>query len=493
MKCLVAMLAGAVLLPAQIELPARYRTAGVLRWASDAEGGAPFVYVDPADPQHEIGFEVELAAELAAVLGVRMVRTQTPWEHLVEGLNRGDFDLVMNGFEPTTDRLPQVRFTRPYYIFQQQLAAMAGSTTATLADCTGRRVGCLGGSASNLVLKQQPGIETVVYEDPSKIYVEIADGRNFAALADLPIAMFYAPQHPGVQLAGPPFGEFFYAIAVRKDEPELQRALDAGIVQLLRDGALERVYRKWGMWSAVEDRLREDRMASLLQGTVPGESAAAATFAWRPSLERMLAGAAVTAGISVAAFLVAIVLGLLLALTRLYGPRPLQWLAVAYIETFRGTPVLVQLLFLYYGLGQIPSLPKLEAWQAGILGLGLNYAAYEAEVYRGAIQGIPRGQVEAALALSLSGPLTLRFVVLPQALRLALPASTNDFIALFKDSSIVMVITVVELSKQYNMLASASGRHIALGLVTCALYLAMSLPLAFCARRFERALERDRR
>jgi polar amino acid transport system substrate-binding protein len=493
MRRLLAVFATATLLSAQIELPQRYRDAGQLRWASDAEGGAPFVYVDPADPQREIGFEIDLAAEMASVLGVKLVRVQTNWEHLVEGINRGDSDFVMNGLEPTPKRLPLVRFTRPYYIFQQQLAVKAGSGVTTLLDCKKKRVGCLGGSASNVVLEGETEIETVVYEDPSKLYVEIANGRNAAALADLPIALFYAPQNQGVQLAGEPFGEFFYAIAVRNDAPGLQRALDQCIETMRRSGALERVYRKWGMWSAIEDRLGEPRMARLLQGEVPGEvQASTSAFAWSQSLLRMLDGALVTVGISFAAFLLAVLLGLAIALVRLYGPRPLQWLAVAYVELFRGTPVLVQLLFLYYGLGQIPSMPKLEAWQAGILGLGLNYAAYEAEIYRGAISAIPRGQVEASLALGLSGAATLRFVVLPQALRLSLAASTNDFIALFKDSAVVMVITVVELSKQYNMLASASGMHIALGLVTCAMYLAMSLPLAWCARRFERSLDRDR-
>jgi polar amino acid transport system substrate-binding protein len=105
---------------------------------------------------------------------------------------------------------------------------------------------------------------------------------------------------------------------------------------------------------------------------------------------------------------------------------------------------------------------------------------------------IPRAQTEAALALGLTGAQSLRFVVLPQALRLSLPASTNDFIALFKDSAVVMVISVVELGKQYQMLASASGRFVSLGLLTCALYLAMSVPLAILARRFERVIDGDK-
>jgi len=201
-------------------------------------------------------------------------------------------------------------------------------------------------------------------------------------------------------------------------------------------------------------------------------------------------GALRTFGISVVSFALAVLLGMAVALWRLHGPRPLRWLAVVYVELLRGTPILVQMLLLYYGLGSIEWL-QLGAVEAGVLGLALNYAAYEAEIYRGALLAIPRGQREAAMALGFTTAQMLRHVVVPQALRLSLAPSTNDFIALFKDSSIVMVITVVELTKQYQMLANQSGRFIVLGIVTSGLYLAMSLPLAFLARRWERAMERD--
>lgn len=233
-----------------------------------------------------------------------------------------------------------------------------------------------------------------------------------------------------------------------------------------------------------------------------GDAAVAETFArdieergpapidWGSAMQLLGLGALRTVGISVIAFALAVLLGLAVALLRLHGPRPLQWVALGYVELFRGTPILVQMLLLYYGLGQVPGL-SMSAEVAGILGLALNYAAYEAEIYRGALSAIPRGQREASQALGLSTAQSLRHVIVPQALRLSLAPSTNDFIALFKDSSIVMVITVVELTKQYQMLANASGRFILLGLVTSGLYLLMSLPLAYLARRFERSLDRD--
>ncbi|MSR40129.1 MAG: transporter substrate-binding domain-containing protein [Planctomycetes bacterium] len=474
---------------AQVPLPQRYQDIGVLRFGADAEGGAPFVYVDAAHPERgEIGFEVDLARELGRVFGVRMERVQSQYENLVPALERNNFDIVLNGFEPTKARCAQVRFTRPYYIFQLQLTVNTATTgIAGLLDLTGKRVTVLGQSQGHQVVLAAPGLEAVVHESNVTAYQDVVNGHATASLADLPIARALRPMFPGLTDVGAPFGEYFYAIAVRRTEPELQAALDAAIAQLLHDGTLERIYRKWDLWVPAEAALDEARVALMFAEVSTG----AESVKWGPSITLLLHGALRTVGISVLAFACALVLGLALAMCRLYGNRPLRVIALCYIELLRGTPVLVQMLLLYYGLGQLECLRSVPAWCFGVVGLALNYAAYEAEIYRAALTSIPRAQSEAAFALGLSPMQTVRHVIFPQALRLSLAPSTNDFIALFKDSSIVMVITVVELTKQYQMLANATGRFLLLGLVTSGIYLAMSLPLAIAARRFERALNKD--
>jgi polar amino acid transport system substrate-binding protein len=203
-----------------------------------------------------------------------------------------------------------------------------------------------------------------------------------------------------------------------------------------------------------------------------------------------LQGAAVTVLISASAMLIAILGGLLLAVARLPSPvawrAPVRWAATAYVEVFRGTPVLLQLYVIYYGLaGVFP----LGAYAAAILGLGLNYAAYEAEIYRAGIQAVPRGEIEAAHALGMTGALTLRRVVLPQAFRFSLPGVANDFIALLKDSSLVSVITVVELTKRMTIAAVEVGDWVGPGLLCALLYFSMSYPLSRLARRLEAYLE----
>jgi len=212
---------------------------------------------------------------------------------------------------------------------------------------------------------------------------------------------------------------------------------------------------------------------------------------WQKFLPLLLRGAATTIELSILAMALAMVAGLFIVLVRLYGIVPLQWLAKAYVELIRGTPLLIQLFLIYYGLPQIGI--RLNAFVAGILGLGLNYAASEAENYRAGIQAIPRGQTEAALALGMSRWQTLQHVVLPQAVRVVIPPVTNDFIAMFKDSSIVSVITMVELTKVYGMLAASTYDYIGLGLMTAGIYFALSYPSSIFANWLGRKLRYDHR
>jgi polar amino acid transport system substrate-binding protein len=178
----------------------------------------------------------------------------------------------------------------------------------------------------------------------------------------------------------------------------------------------------------------------------------------------------------------AVALGVVIASGRVYGRRAVRGALAAYVELMRGTPILLQLFVLYYGLAAAVRLP---AFLAALLGLALNYAAYESEIYRSALEAVSAGQLEAARTLGLSERQVLMLIRGPQAFRLALAPMTNDFIALLKDSSLVSVLTVMELTKQTQVFATNIGSWVIPGSLCAALYLAMSLPLAAVARRLE--------
>ena len=186
----------------------------------------------------------------------------------------------------------------------------------------------------------------------------------------------------------------------------------------------------------------------------------------------LLRASVVTIVLSCASMALAIVVGIGIASGRVYGNVFVRSILTTYVEVIRGTPVLLQLFVLYYGLSEFILLP---AFLAALLGLGLNYAAYESEIYRGALEAVPRGQLEAARTLGLTEAQVLRLVRGPQAFRLALAPMTNDFVALLKDSSLVSVITV----------ATNIGSWLVPGAMCAMLYLILSLPLSRLAGKLE--------
>ena len=202
----------------------------------------------------------------------------------------------------------------------------------------------------------------------------------------------------------------------------------------------------------------------------------------RRYLPSLLRSSVVTIVLSCLSMALAVSIGVVIATGRVYGGPILRTALTAYVELIRGTPILLQLFVLYYGLASAIRLP---AFVAALLGLALNYAAYESEIYRSALEAISTGQLEAARTLGLSERQVLTLVRAPQAFRLALAPMTNDFIALLKDSSLVSVLTVLELTKQTQIFATNLGSWVIPGTLCAALYLAMSLPLAALARRME--------
>src|SRR6185436_11262077 len=270
----------------------------------------------------------------------------------------------------------------------------------------------------------------------------------------------------------------------------LRDRIDEILKQAMQTGRLEEIFRRWGMWNDDQPLLygrvlgNESVEVSQTQILAPGTSPWVAMQRYVPSL---LTAAALTLGLSVLSMALAVVVGVLIASGRVYGPAPLRLALTAWVEIIRGTPLLLQLFVIYFGLASVVQLP---AFLAALIGLGLNYAAYESEIYRGALQAVPRGQLDAARTLGFTNRQTLVLVRGPQAFRLALAPMTNDFVALLKDSSLVSVITVVELTKQTSIFAANIGSWVLPGVLCAALYLMLSLPLARLARRIEKGWRR---
>lgn len=177
-------------------------------------------------------------------------------------------------------------------------------------------------------------------------------------------------------------------------------------------------------------------------------------------------------------------LGLVWALSARSKWRSLRIISRTYITVIRGIPIIVQLFYIYFVLPELGV--NLTALQAGIIGLGLAYSAYQAENFRAGIEAIDRGQIEAAHSIGMTDGLVMRRVILPQAVRIVLPPFGNTMIMLLKDSSLVSTITVAELTRQGQLIASSTFDNMTVFTLVALIYLTMSLPLTFLTRRLER-------
>jgi polar amino acid transport system substrate-binding protein len=302
-------------------------------------------------------------------------------------------------------------------------------------------------------------------------------------LLDNVIAARAMRREPGLFTQTVPVAAGHYIGVLAHGNEALRDRINGVLRARMRDGTLERIYRKWNIWDTYQPaffaRALNERAAEVKHDAVPAQSIAQITLRYLPALLR---ASVITIILSCAAMSLAILLGVVIASGRVYASAPVRALLTLYVEVVRGTPVLLQLFVLYYGLSSVIRLP---AFLAALLGLGLNYAAYESEIYRGALEAVARGQLEAARTLGLTEAQVLRLVRGPQAFRIALAPMTNDFVALLKDSSLVSVITVVELTKQTSIFAANIGTWVVPGIVCAALYLVLSLPLSRLAGRLE--------
>jgi polar amino acid transport system substrate-binding protein len=466
----------------------------VLRWAADPNSNAPYAFYSSG--KQFIGFEYEIISAVANRLGRRAEFVQNDWNGLIPGLQRGLYDCVIAGIEITPYKAAEVSFSVPYYFTFEQFVGRRGSPPLTsLEQLRGRKIGTLDQTAALRMLEQTQGVIVKTYDQEMSAYQDIVNGRLFGVLLDYPIAKYYAAPNPALEFSGPAFGQIAYGIAFNKDNTALKSEVDGALRDLIASGDLRNILSRWGLWTnRVAQALNQSEEPSVpdteYQSFVAIQSSPQSFWSRLESYGgawQLLGNAALlTLVLSVVAMIIAIAAGLILVICRLFAPLPVRWLATSYIEIIRGTPLLIQLLFIFYGLPRIGV--QLSPFIAGVLGLGLNYAAAEAENYRAGLLSVPEGQWQAARALGLTQSKTLRLVIVPQAIRLVLPPLTNDFIALLKDSSLVSALTLLELTGAYNRLATETFDYFGTGLLVAIIYLLIGLPFVRIARFLERRI-----
>ena len=291
-------------------------------------------------------------------------------------------------------------------------------------------------------------------------YSDLVLGRVDAVLLDHVLAERRQRTIPGFTIQPQTVAIGHYVGVLAAGNSPLRDAMNEILRDAMRDGTLERILREWRVWNDDQPILYAKLLAGEpvqpVIGLDPSTSVVTLTKwdAARRYFPSLLRASVITLALSCLSMALAVGIGVVIATGRVYGGPPVRGLLLAYVDA--------------------------------LLGLGLNYAAYESEIYRGALEAVSRGQLEAARTLGLTERQVLTLVRAPQAFRLALAPMTNDFVALLKDSSLVSVLTVLELTKQTQIFATNLGSWVLPGTLCAALYLLMSLPLAALARRLER-------
>jgi len=467
------------------------------RWGTDPAGGAPFV-IQSADGKLA-GFEYELAEYLATKLGRISTMIDGDWGRMPEQLNKSadvdkGVDVILNGYELSPDKVALYGVTRAYYAFDMLLVTRKDSGITQWSDVADKQVVVLGGTTAEDHLRKTYEQMTIsTNTDVATVFKLINDGRALATLQDSPACLYYLKEYPNLHVPVTPVRGGYYVIYYRKADVELGAQLDAAIADGLRDGTLRRIYEKYGLWNT-----KQDELTDLLDRPWPPEQTGRTENPLPYFLRELGRAALLTIQLALTSFPLAMLIGLLVAMGRVYGPWWVRVPCGVYVEVVRGTPLLLQLYAIYYMVVPVILVkihPDLQfyftTFVCGVLGLAVNYSAYEAENYRAGLLAIPKGQMEAALALGFTRWQAIRTVVVPQALRLVIPPVTNDFIALFKDTSACSIIMIAELTKRYNDLYNFNRDYIVeLVCLTAGLYLLMSYPLALLARLLERRLRR---
>jgi polar amino acid transport system substrate-binding protein len=435
------------------------------------------------------------------------------WDQILSDLDRGKIDIGLNGYEYTPQRARKYRASIPYYIYELALCARGdaksiaswSSLREPSADGRRKRIGVLGGSAADRYVTAEFGTTCDVsrWEGVVETFPLVDSGRLDATVQDLPALEFYLRQlkrYPKLKIVDQPVQPGYYVAYARWSDDSLIQEINAAIRTLYEKGTLRRIYEKHGLWNASQERLPE-----VWKNWPPPDNFQQMGVMDQVWLEVPLffRAAGVTVLLAFLSMPTAVALGLAAALIRAWPTRVLggdgstatpigkiaRGVTTTYIEIIRGTPLAFQLFVVYFVLPDLGV--TISAFWSGVLALAVNYSAYEAEIMRLGIQSVPVGQMEAALSLGMSRVLAVRRIILPQAIRTVIPATANDFIALFKDTAVCSVIAVEELSKQYAVAAKSTGLYLQMAVLASLLYLAMSYPLSLLAAWLERRLNRE--
>ncbi|MBC1349615.1 ABC transporter permease subunit [Listeria welshimeri] len=404
-----------------------------------------------------VGFDVSIAKKIAKDLDVKLDIKEMNFDSLLGSLKTGKVDMIISGMSPTPERQKEVDFSDPYMFVQQRVVVKKTDKDkfTSVNDFNGIKVGAQKQTTQEDLAKNELiGSDVVSLQKVPDLILNLKSNKMKAVVLEGPVAEAYISQDKTLALADIKFenGSKETAIAMPKGSTALQEKVNTSIKDIQDTGLLKKYQEEANKLMFQDGSFYEKYGNYFITGTL------------------------ITIALAAIGVLCGAILGSLLALMKLAKTRWLRWPATCYIEFVRGTPLLIQIFIVFFGTEIIGM--DVSAFVSGCIALSLNSAAYVAEIIRAGISAVNKGQMEAARSLGMTQRASMRYIILPQAVKNILPALGNEFVTVIKESSIVSVIGVTELMFMTGVVQGASFKPFIPLIITSLIYFVLTFSLS---------------
>ncbi|OKH67010.1 glutamine ABC transporter permease [Mycobacterium sp. SWH-M5] len=432
---------------------------------------APFEFQDASGKF--VGIDIDLINEIAANQNFNVTIKPLGFDAALQAVQANQADGVIAGMSITDERKKVFDFSDPYFESGVQMAVLdTNDDIKSYADLRGKRVAVKNGTEGAEFaesIKDQYGFTTVYFADSASMFDEVRTGNSQAVFEDYPVLQYGIAQGNGFKTVTPKEKGANYGFAVNKGQnAELLQKFNAGLKQLKESGRYDEIIANYLGEDAVDT---DNSFLGLLKSTFP----------------ILMIGLRMTLILTVVSIAIALVLGVIFGLLRVSRSVVLRAIGTTYVDIFRGTPLLVQAFFIYFGIPSALGF-QMSALTAGIITLSLNAGAYMTEIVRGGIQSVDKGQMEAARSLGIGYLPTMRKVILPQAIRTMIPSYINQFVITLKDTSILSVIGIAELTQTGRIIIARNFQSFTMWLIIGIIYFVVIMALTKLSDRVEKRL-----
>lgn len=440
------------------------------------------------DGDEYVGIDIDIADYIAEKLGVDLEINDMQFSALVPTMQSGRADMIISGISPTEERLKVLDFSDSYYYPMNAVICAEGAGYDTLESLEGKKIGVSMGTSYAELAQSVEGAEVMELDSTPLVIQDIKNGRCDAGIFDSTQAGVFVEENPGLEmhiLEGEVTREDSFAVALPKNSEYVDEVNEI-LEEMMNDGTFHQILVKY---IGEESTAQYEAMLEKIQGGTEQKTDANTRlldFSVLKSYLPMLGKAVLlTLEFTVLSTIFGFLLGIVLSLIKISRFRILTGFADIYTSIFRGTPLLVQLMLIYYATPQLFDY-QITALQAGVLAFSLNSAAYISESIRGGILSVDRGQWEGGMALGIPKSRMLLNIIFPQAFKNTLPSLVNESIALLKDSSMVSIIGVADTMRWASLIQAKTFRAFEAFIVAALIYYVLVMLLTTLGKYLER-------